>query len=106
LYVLTLETNFSQLTTAQAKVVDDHPVVWLGFEEDCILTTCKNGESTNFLTAIASQAPSFARSTQKCAMRLVLALWPRNTRLMSHVDPQFAFVELEHFVEADKGVDR
>jgi hypothetical protein len=64
LYVLEQEKKYPHpLTVSQAKVVDDHPVVWLGFEEDCILTTCKNGESTNFLTAIASRAPSLARST-------------------------------------------
>lgn len=63
LYVLKLENKSRQLTLLQAKVVDDHPVVWLGFEEDCILTTCKNGESTELLTAITAWVPSVARST-------------------------------------------
>jgi hypothetical protein len=27
----------------QAKSVDEHPLCWLGFEEDCIITSCKNG---------------------------------------------------------------
>lgn len=28
----------------QAKEVDEHPLVWLGFEEDCIITACKDGK--------------------------------------------------------------
>lgn len=28
----------------QAKKIDEHPVSWLGFEEDAIITSCKNGE--------------------------------------------------------------
>lgn len=36
------------LTIAQAKSVDDHPLSWLGFEEDCIITSCKNGECRDF----------------------------------------------------------
>lgn len=30
-------------TLSQSKVVDDHPMSWLGFEEDCIITTCVDG---------------------------------------------------------------
>jgi hypothetical protein len=27
----------------QAKTIDDHPLCWLGFEEDCIITSCQEG---------------------------------------------------------------
>ena len=27
----------------QSKVVDDHRMSWLGFEEDCIITACAEG---------------------------------------------------------------
>jgi hypothetical protein len=33
------------LCVEQAKAVDDHPLCWLGFEEDCIITSCSTGES-------------------------------------------------------------
>jgi hypothetical protein len=32
----------------QAKKVDEHPLCWLGFEEDCIMTSCSNGECRDF----------------------------------------------------------
>jgi hypothetical protein len=32
----------------QAKTVDEHPLCWLGFEEDCIMTSCSNGECRDF----------------------------------------------------------
>ena len=28
----------------QAKIIDDHPLCWLGFEEDCIITSCQEGQ--------------------------------------------------------------
>ena len=28
----------------QSKTIDDHPLCWLGFEEDCIMTSCQDGE--------------------------------------------------------------
>ncbi|KAI9712753.1 MAG: hypothetical protein M1820_001375 [Bogoriella megaspora] len=31
------------LPPVMAKKVDDHPLSWLGFEEDCILTSCQDG---------------------------------------------------------------
>ncbi|KAF1981984.1 catabolite repression protein creC [Aulographum hederae CBS 113979] len=31
------------LPPVMAKAVDDHPLCWLGFEEDCIITTCSFG---------------------------------------------------------------
>jgi catabolite repression protein CreC len=31
------------LIDLQAKSVDEHPLCWLGFEEDCIITSCKEG---------------------------------------------------------------
>jgi hypothetical protein len=37
------QTN--SLTTDQEKRVDDHPLCWIGFQEDCIITTCKKGQS-------------------------------------------------------------
>lgn len=33
----------------QTKKVDEHPLCWLGFEEDCIMTSCSNGECRDFL---------------------------------------------------------
>ncbi|CAI6331806.1 unnamed protein product [Periconia digitata] len=33
----------AMLPPVMAKSVDDHPLCWLGFEEDCIITSCKNG---------------------------------------------------------------
>ena len=38
------------LTVLQAKSVDEHPLSWLGFEEDCIMTACNNGESKSSCT--------------------------------------------------------
>ncbi|KAH7070153.1 WD40-repeat-containing domain protein [Paraphoma chrysanthemicola] len=38
----------AMLPPVLAKTVDEHPVVWLGFEEDCILTSCKNGHIKTF----------------------------------------------------------
>jgi hypothetical protein len=58
-----------KLTVRQAKIVDEHPVVWLGFEEDCILTSCKIGEFCPVLVVLhcnrplLSQPPSLARPT-------------------------------------------
>ena len=34
----------AMLPPVMAKKVDEHPLAWLGFEEDCILTSCLNGE--------------------------------------------------------------
>lgn len=31
------------LPPVMAKAVDDHPLCWLGFEEDCIITSCSTG---------------------------------------------------------------
>ena len=33
----------AMLPPVMAKKVDDHPLAWLGFEEDCIITSCLNG---------------------------------------------------------------
>ncbi|KAJ9640378.1 hypothetical protein H2199_005917 [Coniosporium tulheliwenetii] len=33
----------AMLPAVMAKPVDDHPLSWLGFEEDCIITACKDG---------------------------------------------------------------
>lgn len=33
------------LPPVMSKNVDEHPLCWLGFEEGCILTSCKDGES-------------------------------------------------------------
>lgn len=33
----------AMLPPVMAKSVDEHPLCWLGFEEDCILTSCENG---------------------------------------------------------------
>ncbi|KZM24151.1 hypothetical protein ST47_g4683 [Ascochyta rabiei] len=33
----------AMLPPVLAKSVDDHPLTWLAFEEDCIITSCKNG---------------------------------------------------------------
>jgi hypothetical protein len=105
LYVLKWNNERRQLTGTQAKTVDEHPVVWLGFEEDCILTTCEKGESTNFLTASQHGYQASHVPPKMCAEACPRATL-RNTRPVSHLDPQFAFVELELFVEADKEVDR
>jgi len=32
------------LPPVMAKTIDEHPLCWLGFEEDCIITSCKEGE--------------------------------------------------------------
>ncbi|KAF2194040.1 catabolite repression protein creC [Zopfia rhizophila CBS 207.26] len=34
----------AMLPPVMAKTVDEHPLCWLGFEEDCIITSCNNGE--------------------------------------------------------------
>ncbi|KAF2418269.1 WD40 repeat-like protein [Tothia fuscella] len=31
------------LPPVMAKIIDEHPLCWLGFEEDCIITSCKEG---------------------------------------------------------------
>jgi len=28
---------------SQSKTIDEHPLCWLGFEEDCIITSCQEG---------------------------------------------------------------
>ncbi|KAF2009379.1 WD40 repeat-like protein [Aaosphaeria arxii CBS 175.79] len=33
----------AMLPPVMAKKVDEHPLCWLGFEEDCIMTSCNNG---------------------------------------------------------------
>ncbi|OCK84654.1 catabolite repression protein creC [Lepidopterella palustris CBS 459.81] len=33
----------AMLPPVMAKSVDEHPLCWLGFEESCIITSCKNG---------------------------------------------------------------
>jgi hypothetical protein len=40
----------------QAKSVDEHPLCWLGFEEDCIITSCKNGAYC-MLSVLSRPAP-------------------------------------------------
>ncbi|KAF2269687.1 catabolite repression protein creC [Lojkania enalia] len=39
----------AMLPPVMAKKVDEHPLCWLGFEEDCIITSCSNGELKNLL---------------------------------------------------------
>ncbi|KAF1953680.1 WD40 repeat-like protein [Byssothecium circinans] len=57
----------AMLPPVLAKTVDDHPLCWLGFEEDCIITSCKNGhirtwdrpsDSTTSASASASAGAS------------------------------------------------
>ncbi|KAH9876432.1 hypothetical protein J1614_003563 [Plenodomus biglobosus] len=33
----------AMLPPVLAKSIDEHPLCWIGFEEDCIITSCKNG---------------------------------------------------------------
>ena len=38
------KVNTTALPPVMSKGVDKHPLCWLGFEENCILTSCKDGE--------------------------------------------------------------
>ena len=40
------------LPPVMSKIADDHPLCWLGFEEHCIITSCKDGGS-NFFFALS-----------------------------------------------------
>lgn len=43
------KASIPSLPPVMSKSVDNHPLCWLGFEEHCILTSCKDGgSSTNF----------------------------------------------------------
>lgn len=52
------QRNFLTAIGGQAKTVHEHPLCWLGFEEECILTSCKNGEllSAKVFLCVASCA--------------------------------------------------
>lgn len=39
------KASTATLPPVMSKAVDAHPLFWLGFEEQCILTSCKDGES-------------------------------------------------------------
>lgn len=41
--IRTLMMSGSDDTLCQNKIVDEDPMSWLGFEEDCILTACAEG---------------------------------------------------------------
>jgi WD40 repeat protein len=41
------------LPPVMSKKIDDHPLYWLGFEENCILTSCKDGESSHCCSVLA-----------------------------------------------------
>ena len=36
-------TTTAELPPVMSKVIDDHPMSWVGFEEDCIVTACAEG---------------------------------------------------------------
>ena len=40
------------LPPVMSKSVDNHPLTWLGFEENCILTSCKDGECSSSFNAM------------------------------------------------------
>jgi hypothetical protein len=82
----------------QAKAVDEHPVVWLGFEEDCILTTCKNGESRHFFAARTARYTKLRTFHMEFAIRLVFEL-RTGTPLNVARGPTRAFVELGRVVK-------
>lgn len=42
-----------------SKSIDKHPLCWLGFEEDCIITSCKDGGSHSFCVSLSAVSPLF-----------------------------------------------
>jgi WD40 repeat protein len=42
------KASTASLPPVMSKKIDDHPLCWLGFEEHCILTSCKDGGSFQF----------------------------------------------------------
>jgi hypothetical protein len=68
-------------------------VVWLGFEEDCIVTSCQIGEST--FHRKTPWPPSFARALR--TIRLVIAL-RAGTPAASHGDPHLHLLNSSAFV--------
>jgi hypothetical protein len=51
------------LPPVMAKSIDEHPLCWLAFEEDCIITSCKEGTFSNFLGQICTKILSIEIST-------------------------------------------
>jgi len=57
--------NVPSLPPVMSKIVDEHPVAWLGFEEGRILTSCDNGKSALIPFPLAS-ATSVIRGPAAC----------------------------------------
>jgi hypothetical protein len=76
-------------------------VVWLGFEEDCILTSCKIGECCHHVSSPQAPFPATKLRTfhlQHCDKACGRATHTKNPRSMPQTDPLLAFVELMHFL--------
>ena len=42
------KASTANLPPVMSKMADEHPLSWVGFEEHCIITACKDGESIEF----------------------------------------------------------
>ena len=51
------KASTSVLPPVMSKIVDDHPLCWLGFEEQCILTSCDNGHIREWQRPAGGTAP-------------------------------------------------
>ncbi|KAJ4350436.1 uncharacterized protein N0V89_009057 [Didymosphaeria variabile] len=57
----------AMLPPVMAKKVDEHPLCWLGFEEDCIMTSCSNGHIRTYDRPKEGAGSDETRSTSASA---------------------------------------
>ena len=57
------KASTATLPPVMSKIVDKHPVSWLEFQENCIITACDNGESEHRLLILWNEFADFYVST-------------------------------------------
>jgi len=75
------------LPPVMSKQVDDHPLAWVGFEESCIITSCKEGKSDGFSPVRCGSSCALMRENHAAIVARLLDVVFRWDLLMTHERP-------------------
>ena len=92
------KANVALLPPVMSKDVDPHPLCWLGFEEHCIITSCKEGESlSRFYYPFGKRTPASGHVTGLCSTTCSLTFIPTQDTFVNGIDqPMDPFLSLRH----------
>ena len=80
------------------KKVDDDPLSWLGFEEDCIITSCSSGKSAAWLEACFARAEVLQGTSKRGTGRKVASTAAKSRYRRRGVEPGLAFSLCYHLL--------